>query len=91
MKIVKALLSTMKKKDVVSQERFVYNQTRQTIEELCNKYLMNTEDILRFEALPSTIDDTVAILESDYFKERYEFSQVSETLFDVRLRELNIL
>lgn len=91
MKFFKALASTMKKKDTVSQERLELNRVRATIEDLCEKHLKDSNDIFEFEALPSAIDATLAILETPYFLERYEFQQVTETLFIIRLKELDIL
>ncbi|MBO5424761.1 MAG: hypothetical protein J6A25_04535 [Lachnospiraceae bacterium] len=91
MKLFKALAETSKRKDTMPMERLDYNRVRVTIEEQCNKYLKNSEDIFQFEALPSAIDATLACLESKQFLEKYEFSQVSETLFIVRMRELDIL
>lgn len=72
-------------------ERLEYNRVRATIEEQCEKYLKDSDDIYKFESLPNAIDATLACLESTQFLEKYEFSQVSETCFIVRLRELDIL
>lgn len=91
MKIFRALLSKTKKKDNVSQERLELNRIRATIEELCEKYLKDSDDIFEFEALPEAIDNTLAILETPYFLERYEFQQITETCFLIRLKELDIL
>lgn len=91
MKIFGALASTMKKKDKVNQERFDYNRVRSTIEEICEKYLIDGSDILVFEALPSAIDNTLSILDTEYFRERYEFEQTSESLFMIKLKEIDIL
>jgi hypothetical protein len=91
MKIFKALASAAKKRDTVSQDRLELNRVRATIEELCERYLQDSNDIFEFEALPSAIDNTLAILETPYFLERYEFQQISETCFIIRLKELDIL
>lgn len=91
MKLFHALASVAKHKDEAPMERLEYNRVRATIEEQCEKYLKDSEDIFKFEALPNAIDATLACLESEQFLEKYEFSQVSETCFIVRLRELDIL
>ena len=91
MKLWHALATVSKRKDDTPMERLEYNRVRATIEEQCEKYLRSSDDIYKFEALPNAIDATLACLESQQFLEKYEFSQVSETCFIVRLRELDIL
>ena len=90
-KLINALIETAKKKDSTPMERLEYNRVRATIEEQCEKYLKNSDDIYTFEALPSAIDATLACLEGQQFLEKYEFIQLNETCFSVRLRELDIL
>lgn len=91
MKLFNALMQVSKHKDDTPMERLEYNRVRATIEEHCEKYLRDSDDVFKFEALPNAIDATLACLESNQFLEKYEFSQVSETCFIVRLRELDIL
>lgn len=91
MKIFKELAKNMKKRDTAPMERLEYNRVRATIEEMCEKYLTDSDSIFKFEALPSAMDSTLSVLESNEFQEKYEFSQVSETCFIVRMRELNLL
>ena len=91
MKIFKEIAKNMKKKDNTPMERLEYNRVRATIEEMCDKYLLDSDSIFKFEALPSAMDSTLAVLESSEFQEKYEFSQVSETCFLVRMRELELL
>ena len=91
MKLLNALAEKAKFRDTAPMERLEYNRVRATIEEYCEQYLKVTDDIFQFEALPSAIDATLACLESKQFMEKYEFSQISETCFIVRMRELDIL
>ena len=91
MKLLNALAESAKHKDNTTTEKYEYNRVRVTIEALCERYLKDEGDIFKFEALPSAIDATVAYLESPQFLDKYEFSQVSETCFLVRLHPLNIL
>lgn len=91
MKIWYALGEKAKVKDNTPMERLEYSKVRTTIEAKCEEYLKGPGDIFRFEALPQAIDATLACLESPAFLEKYEFAQVSETCFDIRLHELNIL
>ena len=91
LKLFKALADNSKKKDNTPMERLEYNRVRATIENQCEKYLKSIDDIYKFEALPSAIDATLACLEGKQFLEKYEFNQVSETCFIVRLREFSLL
>ena len=91
MRVVNSLLTNYRKVDKVPMERLEYSKVRNTIEEYCEKYLVSPNDIFKFEALPNAIDSTIQVLESPQFQEKYEFNQVSETCFIVRLKLLDIL
>ena len=91
MKIVNAMLNGLKKNDIIPMERLEYSKVRATIEGYCEKYLVDNQTIFKFEALPNALDATLAVLESSQFLEKYEFNQVSETCFVVRLREIDLL
>lgn len=91
MEVIKALIRAYRNKDNTPTERLEYNRVRATIEAYCEEYLMDVNQILKFEALPSAIDATLAYLDSKQFNEKYEFQQVSETIFLVKLRVLDIL
>lgn len=91
MKIVNAFLESLKKNDTVTMERLDYSNVRSTIEDICEQYLKDSDDILTFEALPAVMDSTLAVLESDAFLEKYEFQQTTASCFMVRMRELGLL
>lgn len=92
LKIIRALQDNAVTKDTKPTEKLLNNQVRLTIEQLGDKYLKNADDILQFEATSKeALDATLDVLDSDKFKEKYEFSQDSETLFSIRLRLLDIL
>lgn len=91
MKIFRVLGENMKKKDTVPMERFEYSKVKVALESLCKTYLSSTDDILRFEALPAAIDGVLFCLESKEFKDSYEFEQESETIFAIKLRELELI
>ena len=84
------MLSGLKKNDTIPMERLEYSKVRATIEGYCEKYLSDNQTIFKFEALPNALDATIAILETPQFLEKYEFNQVSETCFVVRLREIDL-
>ena len=89
-KIWNALFSKLKKDDNISMERLERNRVRATIEKYCEEKLKNTEDLFVFEALPTALDATLEVLEGEKFQEKYEFSQVDDTCFMVRMKELDI-
>lgn len=90
MKLFNALTESFRQKDTTSVERFEVSKVRITIEALCEKYLVDLGDVFKFEALPSAIDATLECLESPQFLEKYEFAQISDTVFAVRLHEIDI-
>lgn len=86
-KVIKAGFSKKSKKSDALLEK---NRIRSAIENMCKEYLVDFEDILRFEVLPNAIDNTLALVTEPELNSKYEFFQESETIFQVRLRELDI-
>ena len=91
MKVLDVLKDNMSKKDNSSTERLERNKVRASIESMCEDRLKDSDDILTFEALPSAINDVISVLEEPVVAEKYEFAQISETLFQIKLRELDIM
>lgn len=91
MKTIQVLKDNMSKKDNSSSERLERNRVRATIESLCEDRLKDSTDLLTFEALPNAINEVISVLEEPVFAEKYEFMQISETLFKIKLRELGII
>ena len=91
MKILSVLMDMKKKEATLSTEKFEVGRVRATIEQYCEEYLTDSDDELTFEALPSAIDATLDVVESPAFQDKYEFTQISETLFVVRQREFDII
>lgn len=91
LKVVEALMSSMKKTDNTSSEHLEKNRIRSTLEDLCNTHLTDGTSVLEFEALSSALPYVVSILEEPMFLEKYEFQQVSETLFQIKTREVNLM
>lgn len=91
MEIFNALFSTLRRNDIKPLERLEQSKVRATIEKYCAEYLHDSTSIFEFEALPNALDATLAVLESRQFLEKYEFNQVSETCFAVKMRELDLI
>ena len=77
------------KKDTTSSQRMEINRTRKAVEELCSEHLTDLNDIFQFEALPSCIDVVLVVIEQPQLASKFIFTQISETVFEVRLRELD--
>lgn len=91
LKVVEALMNNMRKVDNAPIEHLEKNRIRSTLEDLCNTHLVDGSSILEFEALPSALPYVVSILEEPMFLEKYEFQQITETLFQVRAKEVNLM
>ena len=91
MKVWNALASSLIKKDNAPVERFNYNKVGSTIEKYCQQYLQDSDSQFIFEALPDALDLTVEFLDSKKFQEVYEYAQINQTCFMVKLREFNII
>ena len=91
MKLFSVLKNTYKPADNVSMEHLSANLIRKSIEECCDEYLKSASDILEFEALPNAINETLEVLSMRSFQEKFEFEQISETCFRIKLRELNLM
>lgn len=87
LKVIKAGFTKKSKKSDTLLEK---NRIRSAIENMCKEYLIDFEDILRFEVLPNALDNTLALVSEPELNSKYEFFQESETIFQVRLRELDI-
>lgn len=91
MKTVNELVKKLFKKDNSPVERLELSKVRSTLEDQCEKYLIDTDDIYQFEALPSAINFIIEILDMPSFTEKYEYAQINETVFEVRLKSLDLL
>lgn len=91
MEFFNELLDKLKgNKDTTSMERFDRSKTRAALDSMCAEYLQTGDDVLTFEALPNAISDVIAVLDEPVFADKYSYVQVSETLFNIRMRELNL-
>ncbi len=89
-KVVQAIKDNMRKQDTASKERLELNRVRASIEYLCEEHLLSINDVVTFEALPSALDATLAVLSSDTFTRQYDYVQLELTLFRVRLRAIDV-
>lgn len=88
MKAVGLLLQKLNKKDKTSTDRLDKSKIRSGLEAMCDKHLETVEEVLEFEALPSTIGYVVEILEEPDFVEKYDFEQTEETIFIIKKKDM---
>lgn len=67
------------------------NKVRVAIENACREYLLDSGDVLTFEAQPNALDSTLEVIEEPSLTAKYEFYQISETEFQVRMKEFILL
>lgn len=91
LKVIDAFFKTLHKTDNTSTEHLEKNRIRSTLESLCEDKLSDGTSILTFEALPSALPYVISILEEPMFLEKYDFEQVSETIFKIKPKEMNLL
>lgn len=91
MKIFEVIKDNMANKDNSSAERLKRNKIKASLESMCEDRLKDSDDILTFEALPNTLNDVLAILDDEDFVEKYECVQVSESLFKIKMREIDLI
>lgn len=91
MEALPMLMSKFFKKDKKGGVLLEKNKVRSAIENICKEFLLDFDDVLTFEALPNALDNTLAVITEPELNAKYEFYQESETIFCVRLRELDLM
>lgn len=85
------LVKRFAKNGKTTSQRLEKNKVRASIESLCRTHLSDYDAVLTFEALPNAIDATLEVIEEPALADKYDFFQYSETLFQVRLKEYDLL
>lgn len=91
MKVFEVLKDNLSRKDTSSAERFKRNTVKASLESMCEDRLKDSDDILTFEALPDTLNDIISVLDDEDFVEKYECVQISECLFKIKMREIDLI
>lgn len=91
LEVFRLLTTKFLKKEKKSSTLLEKNKVRSAIENICKEYLVDFDDVLTFEALPNALDNTIAVITEKELNSKYEFIQEDETIFSVRLRELDII
>lgn len=72
-------------KDIMARQR-----VKNAIIQSCEQHLSDSDDEFTFEVLPRELSYAVEVIAEEPLKSNYIISQISETLFVVKLRELEL-
>lgn len=78
------------KKQSLSQGMITKTSVRNSISKICEKYLEDANYILVFEIDPKMLEYGVMVMDEEPLKTKYVFTQISKTLFQAELREVEI-
>lgn len=90
LKTLALFLEKFRKKDDDSKRRLDKNRTRSFLDELGTSYLMDFDDTLTIEVSKKALDSIIEIVENGELASKYEIYQISETMFQMRLAEINL-
>ena len=78
------------KKQSISQNMITKTSVRNSISKICEEYLEDANYILVFEVDPKMLEYAVMVIDEEPLRTKYVFTQVSKTLFQAELREVEI-
>ena len=73
-----------------SEDQLAKTIVKNTIAELCEKNLKELGSIFTFEVLPKDLVYAVSVIDDEPLKSKYVINQISKTLFEASLREVEI-
>lgn len=66
-------------------------KVRNSLLKLCEEHLQNSEDVLVFEVMASSLPFAVAVINDEIIASQYQIVQISETLFEARMVVLEVI
>jgi len=73
-----------------SEDMMSKTNVKNTISELCEEYLKDVGDVFTFEVLPKDLPYVVSVIDEEPLKSKYVINQISKTLFEAMLKEVEI-
>lgn len=73
-----------------SEDQMNKTNVRNTIADLCDSHLEDVGDVFKFEVLPKDLPYVVSVIDEEPLKSKYIINQISKTLFEAMLREVEI-
>lgn len=74
-----------------NKDRLRVRQVTEHLESLCKDYLQVGEDVLTFEAMEDTLPFVIEVFDDTSFMERYKVNQLTNSVFEIRLRVIDLL
>lgn len=84
------LKSKYSKTSNTSEDQLAKTRVRNTISDMCQEKLKEVGSILTFEVLPKDLAYAVIVIDEEPLKSKYVINQISKTLFQASLREVEI-
>lgn len=82
--------SKYKKNVSSSEDQMIKTNVKNTISDLCDEHLQDIGDVFQFEVLPKDLPYVVTVIDEEPLKSKYIINQISKTLFEAILREVEI-
>lgn len=73
-----------------SEDQLGKTNVKNAISELCEEYLKDVGDVFTFEVLPKDLPYVVTVIDEEPLKSKYVINQISKTLFEAVLKEVEI-
>lgn len=73
-----------------TEDMFRKSTVKNSICSICDTYLTEVGVELEFEVLPRALPFAVSVLEEEPLKSKFVIEQVSKTIFNAKLREIEI-
>lgn len=73
-----------------SEDQILKTRIKNTISDLCQENLKEVGSIFTFEVLPKDLSYAIMVIDEEPIKSKYDIVQVSKTLFQAMLREVDI-
>lgn len=82
--------SKYRKNTSSSEDSMNKTSVKNTISDLCDEYLKDVGDVFKFEVLPKDLPYVVTVIDEEPLKSKYIINQISKTMFEAILREVEI-
>ena len=73
-----------------SEDQLAKMIVKTTISDICENNLKEVGSILTFEVLPKDLVYAVSVIDEEPLKSKYVINQISKTMFEASLREVEI-
>ena len=73
------------------KDQMTKSKVKNTLVQLCDQHLTQAGQVFTFEASQADLPYVISVIEEEPLKSKYNIYQVDETLFEVSLKELDIM